>query len=86
MTERNKYIRFKNTGFVIWKDMTGMFHSKMAAAVIAAQNGNDEVVSAGFMFINDIGSVVCYGESESLGIKSRREDDKLLAVQFYGDS
>lgn len=42
------------------------------------------VLSAGFVRENVTGRMVCFGESESLGIKSRPEIDTALVNRMFG--
>lgn len=50
-------------------------HSKMARCL----NRLGKPISAGFVSVNYEGKVQAYGNSESLGLKSRPEDNKLLS-------
>lgn len=51
-----------------------MYHDQIEEAL-----GHQEVIAAGLVDLKD-GKVRCYGESFSLGIKSRGEDDQVLIV------
>jgi hypothetical protein len=43
-----------------------------------------DVVSAGFCYV-DPDSVKCFGESVSLGLKSKPEDSEIATKQVFGD-
>lgn len=46
---------------------------------------NRDPISAGFCYFNTDKTIVeCYGESYSLGIKSKEDDTKLATKQVYG--
>lgn len=71
----HKYIRTKNHGFIIWPRNDDIWHSHVARVACS------EVVSAGFVFFED-GEAVCYGESESLKMKSDSSDSAALTAQL----
>lgn len=73
----HKYIRTKNHGFIIWPRNDDLWHVHIARAA------RSEVVSAGFVFFED-GEAVCYGESESLKMKSDSSDSAALTRQLAG--
>jgi hypothetical protein len=52
--------------------------------VAHAMGGGNPIISAGFVRRNHVGNLVCYGESESLGIKSRPDADSALANMMFG--
>lgn len=76
-----KYIVIENLGEHLIIFSPGLYHSTVA--------GNMKVISAGFMDIQfgvdnrmpyGIKHIHCYGESESLKVKSRPQEDKILAM------
>jgi hypothetical protein len=70
-----KYILFEDAGYVIFEG--GTKHSTMVY-----KYPNDKVISAGFVNINDTAeesALSCYGESQSLDIKSDEKDTEYLA-------
>ncbi len=75
---QKKYIVVDNEQIIIFSP--GLYHSQVA--------GDMKVISAGFMDIQfgnyPIGSsemhIHCYGESESLKVGSRPQEDKILAT------
>jgi len=71
-----KYIREKRLGFILWPD-NAAYHSDMAKRLHLV------VHSAGFVRTEPEG-LVCFGESESLGISSLPEDTTLLRQQLRG--
>lgn len=73
---RYKYIREKRTGFIIWPANAAM-HSEVATRMHLI------VHSAGFVRMAPEG-LVCFGESESLGVISDPEDTALLRQQLLG--
>lgn len=82
-----KYVRHSTVGFVLWPLHLGegnMFHNTVGRALRyqPEQSGQgDFVVSAGFYSVSG-GKVRCYGESESLGIRSKAGDSAALAAQL----
>ena len=42
----------------------------------------EKIISAGFVLINETG-ISCYGESDSLGIKSRGKEDGELIKSYF---
>lgn len=44
----------------------------------------DDVIAAGFCYIDDNGRYVCYGESVSLRVKSRGEEDSSFLNKYLG--
>lgn len=77
MDGQRKYIRTKS-GFVIWNDMTPVFHAHMAKLV------DEPVISAGFC-IFDGENFICWGRSDSLGINSMLGDSAAMD-EFFGIS
>lgn len=71
---KHKYVR-KQHGFIIFPETFN--HSNF---------GNKEnVISAGFCYINTgEGLCRCFGESVSLGIKSKEDDSDKMTIQFFG--
>ena len=57
---------------------SGLIHKKMA------DRFRRPVISAGFIRFTD-GGPICYGESTSLSIDSRPEEDSLLAQFAFGE-
>ena len=79
----SKYIciDYPNKGevIIIFSDM--LVHRDMARS--NAHSGC-QILSAGFVMENMTGRLVCYGESESLEIKSRPEIDTALVNKMLG--
>lgn len=73
----HKYIRTKRHGFIVWPRNDDIWHSHIAAAV----GNRQDLLSAGFVFFED-GDAVCYGESESLKLKSDSTDSAALTRQL----
>lgn len=73
---RYKYIREKRTGFIIWPANAAM-HSEVATRMHLI------VHSAGFVQMAPEG-LVCFGESESLGVTSDPEDTALIRQHLLG--
>jgi len=44
----------------------------------------ENVLSAGFWTVNNEGKFVCFGESVSLGVKSRGDEDSFLLNRRFG--
>jgi hypothetical protein len=77
MYNRSKYVVGKIQGdvgltAVVFNDVTN--HSSMRALFL-----EDSITSAGFWYVNDNDEVVVYGESESLRLKSKPSDARLVA-------
>ena len=83
MHYKSKYVIFDNSLYavpVIFSEF--MNHNEVAAAIqIHAYGGKP--ISAGFCFIED-GKYKCYGESKSLRIKSRPEEDARILNKYLG--
>lgn len=73
-----KYIRTAS-GFFIWPESSGIWHKHMADFV-TSRTGKP-VISAGFAYTDSDG-FTCFGESESLNIRSAKEDSALLNKQI----
>lgn len=71
-----KYIREKRLGFILWPD-NAAYHSDMAKRLHLV------VHSAGFVRMKPEG-LVCFGESESLGVTSDPEDTALIRQHLLG--
>lgn len=76
---KQKYIIDSRGNFAIFSEL--ITHSVLARA-LSNDTGN-EIVGAGFCNITPQGDSVyvnvhCFGESVSLGIKSREEDEKII--------
>ena len=73
MDVKQKYVRLKEyDSFIFFPEV--IEHSKFA---------NLNPISAGFCY-NEDGVVKCYGESYSLGIKSKEDDTLYATKQVYG--
>ena len=72
---RLKYVR-TNVTFYLWSDMTGVYHKHVGQL---AETRGESILSAGFAVWTIDNHFTCYGESESLGIKSRPEDSEHLS-------
>lgn len=73
MLDRAKYIIFSRTRFVMFDPL--FKHSDVATLLNIASNN---IVSAGFVQVNQQGSLVCFGESISLDKESKVEDSLIL--------
>jgi len=76
----HKYVRHSELGFVLFPTQDTLWH-KHIGVLIRQCFSKGELVSAGFARIEG-GDVICYGESESLKMRSRPEDSDLLAKQL----
>ena len=73
MFDRAKYIMLDQWGYA--SDALIIFPASMSHVNTASNfGGKDNVLSAGFITIDIDGKPKCYGESRSLGVKSRPED------------
>jgi hypothetical protein len=70
-----KYIMLKDKGIVMFSGLLN--HNEVAQAF------REKPLSAGFVSFDGSGGVNCYGESISLGIKSREEDGEIAQRQLY---
>lgn len=58
-------------------------HSDMSKITIRAVfNGEGKVIGAGFVYVDERGRYVCYGESTSLDVKSRGVEDSDILNKF----
>lgn len=73
---KHKYVRTE-LGFILWPMTDDVYHSHIGR--MYARSGN--ILSAGFAEVSE-GVCWCYGESESLRIKSAKEDTALSAAQL----
>lgn len=82
---QHKYIRHSTIGFILWPMRLGdesegnLWH--LHAAEQSRRICGGKIVSAGFCEFMD-GKAFCFGESESLGMRSLPEDTKLLNEQL----
>lgn len=71
---KHKYVR-KENGFIIFPETFN--HSSFG--------NKSNVISAGFCYANiEARECRCFGESVSLGIKSKEDDSDKLTKQFFG--
>jgi len=86
-----KYIRYQEEGldcFIVFPELT--FHRNVKIHLF---QGSIKLISAGFIeFSSDVNDLLdayskalCYGESNSLKLKSLPEDSKLATKQFFGE-
>ena len=79
MNYRSKYVII-DTGMavvpIVFSDLLG--HADMAVGI------GGKVLGAGFCYINSDGQYTCYGESTSLRVKSRPEEDARILNRFLG--
>ena len=80
MSIEHKYVRHSELGFVLFPTQDTLWH-KHVGMLIKQCFSRGELVSAGFARIEG-GDVICYGESESLKMRSKSEDSDLLAKQL----
>lgn len=81
MNAKYVVIRYNLTGETIY-----VFPEHVTHRIFAQYNAGmgDKIVSAGFVAMENDGLLMCYGESESIGIKSRPEEDSVLANTMFG--
>lgn len=78
MNYKSKYVIVKRGNLlypIIFTDLMG--HNEVVSS-------HDEVVGAGFCYINDSATYTCYGESVSLKVKSRGDEDSAILNKFLG--
>ncbi len=80
MSIEHKYVRHSELGFVLFPTQDILWHRHIGM-LIKRYFSKGELVSAGFARIVG-GDVICYGESESLKMKSKPEDSDLLTKQL----
>jgi hypothetical protein len=73
---RTKYIVFEHSGPVLFSEILG--HDEVARGI------GDEILGAGFCYINTDKKYTCYGESISLHIPSRGETDSAKLNRMFG--
>lgn len=75
--DEHKYINVAGMGYIMWPTGVGeLWHAQVGALF-----NRKDILSAGMFTIND-GKVICFGHSESLGIRSRATDSADLAAQL----
>lgn len=75
---RAKYIIIDKNTPVIFPET--YYHDEFAAAFTRL----DKVTSAGFVYVNDEGAYVAYGESVSLRLKSKGDADSAVLNKYLG--
>ena len=78
MNFKAKYIILDNRTPIVFPETHG--HNDMKFWVAPGA----ECTGAGFVYINDKGEYVCYGESTSLQVKSRGAKDSAILNRFLG--
>ena len=80
MEYKSKYIIVDNTDGIIPVVFTEIAtHKDVARGFMPGT-----ILGAGFCYISHLGQYVCYGESVSLNIKSRDEEDSKILNKFLG--
>jgi hypothetical protein len=74
----SKYIRLQWAGFVVWDAMAPLSHAQVAQQLAVP---GDWVISAGFVERRGV-SLVCGGESTSLGMRALPDDTEHLRAQL----
>lgn len=82
-----KYIRTEKQGIIIWSNPNGegIMHKNMWEFVRREReygDPHDNLISAGFVGLGEHGILECYGESESLNLGGRADDDMFLRKQL----
>lgn len=77
-----KYVRHSALGFMLWPRTDDLWHSDVGKLLRRVPG---EIVSAGFACVAG-GTASCWGESESLDIKSQKGDSEALAAQLGLDA
>jgi hypothetical protein len=77
-----KYVRHSSLGFVLWPRSDDLWHAHIGQTLGRVRG---TIVSAGFATVAG-GVVQCWGESESLQIKSQKGDSEALAEQLGLDA
>ena len=80
MSTEHKYVRHSVLGFILFPTQDILWH-KHIGVLMRQVSSKGDLVSAGFARIEG-GDVICYGESESLKMRSKAEDSDLLAKQL----
>ena len=76
----HKYVRHNVLGFILFPATDDLWHSSVGRFLLQRLEGS--LISAGFVYFQENGLPKCYGESESLEIKSKEEDTALLIQQL----
>ena len=82
MRYKSKYVIVETGMFVapiIFSDLQK--HNEVAMQFCSNRN---KVLGAGFCFVDEEGKYQCYGESVSLGVKSRGEEDSKFLNKYLG--
>lgn len=77
-----KYVRHSSLGFVLWPRSDDLWHAHIGQTLGRVRG---TIVSAGFATVAG-GVAHCWGESESLKIKSQKGDSEALAEQLGLDA
>ena len=77
-----KYVRHSSLGFVLWPRSDDLWHAHIGQTLGRVRG---TIVSAGFATVAG-GVAHCWGESESLKIKSQKSDSEALAEQLGLDA
>ena len=78
---------FSDMKYIIYQEAVWIFPNFIDHSAVAIRNrfDKDDIQGAGFIIYND-GICVCYGESISLGIKSREKlDAKIVKKLLHND-
>lgn len=79
MSWRSKYVVIDTGSFVL-----PIVFSDLACHADIAHPWRGEVLGAGFCYINEEGRYTCYGESTSLKVRSRGEEDDFILNRCLG--
>jgi hypothetical protein len=78
MFYKAKYIISESELPVVFSEL--QTHADVALALF----GGEKIIGAGFVYVNREGEYVCYGESISLRVKSRSDEDSKLLNKMLG--
>lgn len=76
---RSKYVVIDTGSFVL-----PIVFSDLATHADIARPWRGKVLGAGFCYINEKGRYTCYGESTSLKVHSRGEEDDAILNRYLG--
>jgi hypothetical protein len=79
---KHKYVRHSALGIIVWPMTDDLWHRHVGRLMQDTAGGT--LVSAGFADFNGEGGPHCYGESESLKLKSKPAEDTALLRKQLG--
>jgi hypothetical protein len=81
-----KYVHLYGYGFILWPYSDDLWHSQIGHLAACNLGRNYPLVSAGFArVVPKTGKFLCWGQSESLKLRSLPDDTEKMNAQFFGE-